>query len=316
MPDLALVTCDAMVDGFPDDEELARVLQWRGHRVDIRSWSDPGTDWAAYDLAVLRTTWDYSTRHEEFLGWLRACPARVLNDPALVVWNSDKRYLQDLAAAGLPVVPTTFVAPGEPAPALGGEVVVKPTVSAGSRLTGRFSPQAHDEARVLLAAIAAVGKTAMVQPFLAAVDRTGETDIVLIDGVPSHAMRKGPVLRPDEVAPVVPGGGQAQAMLDPDLVAATTPGGAVRGDAAGAAGGPAGQPRRAGRPRGRGDRAEPVLRARPARLGAPGRRDRGPALISRPRSTATGRRRCPARPRTPDVSPRRRTRTRRRGTRA
>jgi glutathione synthase/RimK-type ligase-like ATP-grasp enzyme len=223
MPALALVTCDAMVDGFPDDEELARVLQWRGHRVDIRSWSDPGTDWAAYDLAVLRTTWDYSTRHEEFLGWLRACPARVLNDPAVVVWNSDKRYLQDLAAAGLPVVPTTFVAPGEPAPALGGEVVVKPTVSAGSRLTGRFSPQAHDEARVLLAAIAAVGKTAMVQPFLAAVDRTGETDIVLIDGVPSHAMRKGPVLRPDEVAPVVPGGGQAQAMLDPDLVAATTP---------------------------------------------------------------------------------------------
>lgn len=223
MPALALVTCDEMVDAHPDDEELATVLQWRGHHVDIRSWSDPGTDWAAYDLALLRTTWDYSTRYEEFLAWLRRCPARVLNDPDLVVWNSDKRYLQDLAAAGLPVVPTTFVAPGDPAPPLGGEVVVKPTVSAGSRLTGRFSPRAHDEARVLLAAIAAVGKTAMVQPFLAAVDRTGETDIVLIDGVPSHAMRKGPVLRPDEVAPAVTGGGPAHAMLNPDLVAATTP---------------------------------------------------------------------------------------------
>lgn len=224
MAELAIVTCDAMVGASADDEELATVLQWRGHQVDIRSWSDPTTDWGAYDLAVLRTTWDYSTRHEEYLAWLRSCPARVLNPPDLVAWNSDKRYLGDLAAAGLPVVPTRFVAPGEPVPALGGEVVVKPTVSAGSRLTGRFSPPAHDQARVLLAAIAVLGKTAMVQPYLAAVDQTGETDIVLIDGLPSHAVHKGPVLRPDEVAPAVADGGPAQAMLAPDLLRATTPG--------------------------------------------------------------------------------------------
>jgi glutathione synthase/RimK-type ligase-like ATP-grasp enzyme len=220
---IAIVSCDELLAGHADNELLANVLEWRGHTVEVRSWRDRAVAWDQFAVCVLRTTWDYSAHYEEFLGWLRGFPGRLLNPPDLVAWNSDKHYLADLAAAGVPVVPTRFIPPGAPAPALAGEVVVKPSVSAGARLTGRFSAPAHDQARVLLAAIAAVGRTAMVQPYLNLVDTAGETDVVLIDGVYSHALHKRAVLHPDEVAPAVPGGGPAQVMLAPDLVRPTAP---------------------------------------------------------------------------------------------
>ena len=129
--------------------------------------------------------------------------------------------MRDLAAAGLPVVPTELVEPGDEAPALEGEVVVKPTVSAGARDTGRFGPRAHDQARELIASIQRRGQTAMVQPYQAAVDEQGETAIVFFAGGPSHVLRKGAVLRPDEVAPVREDELlAAEVMWDPDLVGA------------------------------------------------------------------------------------------------
>ena len=104
---------------------------------------------------------------------------RFDNAPALVRWNSDKRYLADLAAAGLPVVETDLVEPGEPLPELDGEVVVKPSVSAGGRDTGRFGPAAHDLARELIEQIQASGRAAMVQPFRAG-RRHGRRDAVAL----------------------------------------------------------------------------------------------------------------------------------------
>ncbi len=102
----------------------------------------------------------------------------------------------------MPVVPTRFVAPGDPLPELEGEVVVKPVISAGGRDTGRFGPEAHDEARALLARLGEAGREAMVQPYLAAVDTRGESALVHVAGEFSHGLRKLAVLRPDEVAPI------------------------------------------------------------------------------------------------------------------
>src|SRR5205085_4731878 len=112
-----------------------------------------------------------------------------------------------------------FVAHGGELPALDGEVVVKPTVSAGARDTGRFAPASHDGARDLVVHITEGGRVAMVQPFLPAVDERGETAVVFVDGEVSHVLRKRAVLRPDEVAPVREDGvGAAEAMYDEDLV--------------------------------------------------------------------------------------------------
>jgi hypothetical protein len=215
---VAFATCADLPDGFEDDHEAAALL---GATYEV--WTDPGVEWDAYDLVVVRSTWDYTVRVDEFVAWVHRVGSRLRNQPALLEWNSDKRYLAALAAAGLPVVPTTFVGPGDPPPALEGEVAIKPTVSAGGRDTGRFGPDHHDAALALVGAIVGSGRTAMVQPYLGGVDTEGETAIVVLGGEVSHVLHKKAVLRPDEVAPVDPSRGDfapAEVMFDPDLVTA------------------------------------------------------------------------------------------------
>ena len=215
---VAFATCADLADGFEDDRPSAVLL---GASFEV--WSDQRVDWDAYDRVVIRSTWDYTDRADAFLAWAqRIGGARLRNQPELIAWNSDKRYVADLAAADIPTVPTAFVDHDLDAE-LSGEVVVKPTVSAGARCTGRFGPAHHDEARALVAAIVRSGRTAMVQPYLAGVDQEGETAVVMLGGEVSHVLHKKPVLRPDEVAPVDPSRGEfaaAEAMFDPDLVTA------------------------------------------------------------------------------------------------
>jgi hypothetical protein len=219
---IALATSAAaqMTPQFDDDERLAEVLRARGVDARLVRW-DSEEDWRGFDLVVVRSTWDYTERLEEFLEWAEAVGDRLRNEPEVLRWNSDKRYLADLEAAGLAVVPTVFVEPGAPTPPLEGEVVVKPTVSAGGRDTGRFGPAAYEEARALLQRLSGGGRAAMVQPYLGGVDEMGETALLYIGGELVHALRKGAVLRPDEVAPVRDDAlGAAQAMYDPELVVA------------------------------------------------------------------------------------------------
>lgn len=184
-----------------------------GASASYRAWDDPAVDWAAFDVVVVRSPWDYPERVDEFTGWLASAEAAgvALHNPAAVIrWNLDKRYLADLAGVGVAVVPTAFAATSaEVTAALAGpagfgdggrswisgvdEVVVKPTVSAGSRDTGRF--RWGDPAAVALAErILAAGKTVMVQPAVPSVAERGEVACVLIDGALAHAYRKGPLL--------------------------------------------------------------------------------------------------------------------------
>lgn len=202
---IAVATADLTPLGVDDEDLDAPLLQ---AAVEDRAgpgvlrfarWDDPGVDWAAFDLVVLRSTWDYARRLPEFLDWLGTTSAvtRVLNDPRVVEWNSDKRYLGDLDRAGVDVVPTAYATDPDGVRAafagLVGQVVVKPAVSAGSHLTGRF--RVGDPAGAALAGrILAAGKTVMVQPFVPSVAVRGETAVIFLDGRASHAVRKGPLL--------------------------------------------------------------------------------------------------------------------------
>ena len=144
-------------------------------------------EWSRFDLVVLRSTWDYAERRDAFLDWARSVP-RVLNPLAVLEWNTDKqRYLTDLAAAGVPIVPTEFVAPGGELEPPRGPFVVKPAISAGGRSSARFEQDELAAARTLVARIHADGRTAMVQPYLGDVE---ETDLVYIDGAYSHALHR------------------------------------------------------------------------------------------------------------------------------
>jgi glutathione synthase/RimK-type ligase-like ATP-grasp enzyme len=192
-PQVALAT----FTGFPalyDDDRLALgPLAEAGLEATAAVWDDPAVDWSSYDLVVVRSTWDYTLRREEFLRWAQSVP-RLANPAAVLRWNTDKRYLAELAAAGVPVVPTVFVGPGETYDVPAYEHVVKPTVSAGARDTRRFA--AGEDSTAHAHSLLATGRTVMVQPYQAAVDEAGETALLFFAGEHSHAARKAAVLVP------------------------------------------------------------------------------------------------------------------------
>jgi hypothetical protein len=199
---VALITCAELPDLDADDRLLLDPLRERGIEPVPVAWDAPGVDWAGFGLAVLRSPWDYVSRRDAFVAWAAGVP-RLANPADVIAWNTDKRYLRDLVDAGLPVVPTTFVEPGEDwMPPPGQEYVVKPTVGAGSLDAGRYQPgvPATDHVTRLHAA----GRGVMIQPYLTAVDTYGETSLLYLPDASgrltfSHAIRKGAMLTgPDE----------------------------------------------------------------------------------------------------------------------
>jgi len=194
---IALATCAALPELDPDDRLLIEPLRAIGVDPIPAIWDDADIDWASFDLVVIRNTWDYPARRAEFLAWAGRVD-RLVNPADVVTWNTDKRYLADLAAAGVPVVPTTWLTPGESVvlpPA--GRHVLKPAVGAGSLDAAAFSLHdeheealAHEHATRLLAA----GQTVMVQPYLHAIEERGETALIFLGGEYSHAVSKGAML--------------------------------------------------------------------------------------------------------------------------
>ncbi|KQT95002.1 hypothetical protein ASG49_07830 [Marmoricola sp. Leaf446] len=192
---LAWVTTRAARGRDEDEPLVVPALERSGVVVDVVDWDDPRVDWAGYDRAVLRSTWDYPERLAEFLPWLDrvAAATDLVNPPATVRWSLDKHYLRDLDAAGVPITPTTFLLPGEPADLDGldgGDFVVKPAVGAGSRDTATYGPEHHDVALAHVARLHAADRAVLVQPFLASVATDGEWPLVYLQGRFSHAASK------------------------------------------------------------------------------------------------------------------------------
>lgn len=200
-PTIALVTSRPQLETGLDRDlpELARSLGAADADVATVSWDDPEVDWERFDLVVIRSAWDYSERLAEFVAWAgRVAQLTVLANPASVVrWNSDKRYLAELAAAGVSVVPTRYLAPGDPLEIPDdGEFVVKPTAGAGARYAARYEKGEYEAAVRHIERMHGEGLTAMVQPYVPGIDETGERALVYVGGRFLHAVQKGAVLAP------------------------------------------------------------------------------------------------------------------------
>ena len=202
--EVLLATAAGAWEDDADATALLSALAEVGVAAAPAVWDDPSVRWADASLVVVRSTWDYAPRRDQFIDWARRVQraTTIANHADVIAWNTDKRYLSELAGAGIAVVPTSFCAPWDTAgvarslrsAAAGGEFVVKPSVSAGSRDTGRFGPDELHRAATLSAAIAAGGRTSMVQPYQASVDTLGETGVVCFDGRISHCFNKAPLL--------------------------------------------------------------------------------------------------------------------------
>jgi glutathione synthase/RimK-type ligase-like ATP-grasp enzyme len=182
----------------PDDDlpPLLAALHAAGVTAEARAWDEPGVDWAGFDAVILRSTWNYIHHAAAFLQWVeRVDAATRLHNPAPVVrFNLHKRYLVEMAAAGLPVVPTMLVERGHATDLAGaftrfGALVIKPAVSAGSFATIRAAAAEADRAAAHLAEHGSA-RDMLVQPFLPSVATTGERAHVFLDGQLSHVLVK------------------------------------------------------------------------------------------------------------------------------
>jgi len=200
---LALVTTDdpVLLEHECDLEPLLDEFARRGVPAEAAVWHDRSVDWRRFDLIVMRSPWDYSLRLAEFLEWLGSLDAaRVLNPPALIRWNLDKRYLLDLEAHGVAIVPTvvasTLAEVRAAAETIGGRIVIKPNVGAGSlgaHITRADDPKLDGYVAELLDA----GKLVLVEPEIPEITADGERGLLFFDGEYSHTITKGRILGDD-----------------------------------------------------------------------------------------------------------------------
>ena len=188
----------------PDDQLLVDELRRRGHQVSAVVWGGETahlTD--RFDRVIIRSAWDYMDSddlRQGFLRWLEPLAATgmvVENEPPVMLWLMDKRYLLDFAAVGVPIVPTQLIPLGE---ACDLETfverhvaaVIKPAVSAAGagleflpdRQTARaFQQEFADRCR---------RGAQLVQPFFPEIQTNGEWSLVYFGGAYSHGVHKLP----------------------------------------------------------------------------------------------------------------------------
>jgi glutathione synthase/RimK-type ligase-like ATP-grasp enzyme len=179
-PDVTFVTCAEFPDAAGEREPVTAALRRHGLGCRWVDWDDPSVDWSATPLVMIRTTWDYFTRIDEFLAWARGVESvsTLVNSAAVLAWNTHKGYLVELAAAGVDCVPTWVGRSGDVVDqaVVGSErVIVKPAVGAGGiGLAIRPVDAVWDGI--------ATGVDHVVQPLLTSVWADGERSVFVIDG--------------------------------------------------------------------------------------------------------------------------------------
>lgn len=188
----------------PDDQLLVDELRRHGHQVDPVIWGCPAGELTArFDGLVVRSPWDYMDSDAlrlRFMAWLTELDRAGLaveNHPRIMAWLTDKRYLHDLAAVGVPVVASALAGPTQPLALLDcfgrwGALVVKPCISAAGAglvfLESQVAVTAFQEEFVARCRT----QWQLVQPFVPEIRTAGEWSLVYLGGTYSHAVHKLP----------------------------------------------------------------------------------------------------------------------------
>ena len=192
-------TCESIPNLTADDQALIAPLAKLGIEARPAIWSDAKVNWAEAQAVILRSTWDYHLRLEEFLAWMTSLEetgARVFNPPTMLCWNADKIYLRDLERKGVAIVPTLWPEKGfqlqqELRKYSRTKAVIKPRVSATAYRTVLTSAGETNEAQALADDLLR-GPGVMVQEYMNEVSTRGEWSLIFFSGEFSHAVLKIP----------------------------------------------------------------------------------------------------------------------------
>ncbi len=202
---IAIATCSTLSDQERDDRPLFAAFRELGVEARPVVWDDPLADWSAFDACLIRTTWDYADRRDEFVSWAEraAESTKLFNSAEIVRWNTQKDYLAELERRGAPLAPSVWLAAGSSVDVATLMLdrrwergFLKPVIGATARETLRFSvapapgtaglPEAQAHVDRLLPREALI-----LQPYYASVETEGEISVIFIDGECTHAVRKG-----------------------------------------------------------------------------------------------------------------------------
>jgi len=202
--DIALITYDGLPDLDPDDGLFRDELVKRGHKVHACIWDDQSIDWSRFDVAIMRSAWDYHLKKDKFYSWMDGVSkqTKLLNPPEVMKWSSHKSYLKQLSDDGLPVVETIWIKKGDTADGVFDglnwrKAIVKPAVGLATFGVKRIPldesgegkraniKQAEDHANAL-----SKTEDVMIQPYLSSVEEYGERALIFLNGKYSHTIRK------------------------------------------------------------------------------------------------------------------------------
>lgn len=200
---IAIITASGMdpsvvAEATRENAFMIKALQDQGAEAAEVAWEDEDADWSGFDAALIRTPWNYMHHACAFTAFLEriACKTHIINPPEVIAWNLDKRYLLELEAAGVAIVPTALVEDATQAGGLfdrlGAETLIfKPTVSVSGVDTHRVARAEFAGFAPVLADLMA-RKTVLAQPFMEEVLAEGEISLITIAGAVTHAVRKTP----------------------------------------------------------------------------------------------------------------------------
>lgn len=182
-----------------EDTELLAFLHKKGLNVSADVWNNPEINWANYDVVVLKSTWDYQDHilaFHEWLNRLNKANLSVLNPVDIIKWNSNKRYLKEIADKGFPVIPSLFLTQGSSIDDNlfthfgSDDLVVKPCVSAGAKNTMILNRKNFADKSAHLQNLL-MEEDYMVQPFVKEISE-GEWSFLFFNGQYSHCILKTP----------------------------------------------------------------------------------------------------------------------------
>lgn len=197
---VALATSSSLPDWEVDDAPLVAALESRGVSVSQPAWDSADEDWSRFDACLLRTTWDYQERLDEFLAWVQRMSreTKLINPKSVVEWNIRKSYLRELEQDGARCIPTLWLERGSSVDlaSLVREAgwstgFIKPLVGANARETYRFG---GDDLATVQVEIDRLLRTEslLLQPYVESVESQGEVSAIFFDGAFSHGVRKIP----------------------------------------------------------------------------------------------------------------------------
>ncbi len=181
-----------------EDELVVNALRQQGLNARRLSWSNKEFDWADTKAVLLRTTWDYFDRIQEFNDWLdKVQPiTRFINPVEILRWNMDKHYLLDLQERGVNTVTTHILKKGSLISLKQlmqefqwSEAILKPAISGAARHTYRLNIDAMDDIQLIFEELI-TEEDFMLQPFQRNICTSGELSLMVINGKYTHAVQK------------------------------------------------------------------------------------------------------------------------------